>query len=209
MVRVFLTTSFNNGQKTSQTTNAQINRRVTHDATTTDQAAIMFANVTTKYAKVQGYYCGNICFDVFVKLFLLGGMCGRDVWNKGDILYKQKVLEFRVDRVRYKESTPLNDDDDDDDDDESNPSSGNSKPVTMMKNISADWLKSEIEKLEEVYEAEVQVSTGLVLVEVKTRRVESIMVLRATISNLVDRNGAPLGAKFIQEHTEPRDCFCC
>jgi hypothetical protein len=79
----------------------------------------------------------------------------------------------------------------------------------MMKNISADWLKSEIEKLEEVYEAEVQVSTGLVLVEVKTRRVESNMVLRATISNLVDRNGAPLGAKFIQEHTEPRDCFCC
>ena len=185
-----------------------INRRVTLDATTTDQDyAIMFAYATTKYTKGQGYYCGNICFDVFVKLFLLGGMCGRDVWRKGDILYKQLVLEFRVDRVRYKESTPLNDDDDDDDG--NNPSSGNSKPVTMMKNISADWLKSEIEKLEEVYEAEVQVSTGLVLVEVKTRRVESIMVLRATISNLVDRNGAPLGAKFIQEHTEPRDCFCC
>ena len=169
----------------------------------------MFANVTTKYAKGQGYYCGNICFDVFVKMFLLGGMCGRDVWRKGDILYKQLVLEFKVDCVRYKESTPINDNNDDDDDDENNPSSGNSKPVTMMKNISADWLKSEIEKLEEVYEAEVQVSTGLVLVEMKTRRVESIMVLRATISNLVDRNGAPLGAKFIQEHTEPRDCFCC
>jgi hypothetical protein len=196
-------------QKTSQTTNAKINRRVTHDATTNDVYAIMFANVTTKYAKGQGYYCGNICFDVFVKMFLLGGMCGRDVWRKGDILYKQLVLEFKVDRVRYKESTPINDNNDDDDDDENNPSSGNSKPVTMMKNISADWLKSEIEKLEEVYEAEVQVSTGLVLVEVKTRRVESIMVLRATISNLVDRNGAPLGAKFIQEHTEPRDCFCC
>ena len=190
-------------QKTSSTTNAKINRRVTHDATTNDQDyAIMFANVTTKYAKGQGYYCGNICFDVFMKLFVLGGMCGRDVWNKGDILYKQLVLEFKVDRVRYKESTPINDDG-------NNPSSGNSKPVTMMKNISADWLKSEIEKLEEVYEAEVQVSTGLVLVEVKTRRVESNMVLRATISNLVDRNGAPLGAKFIQEHTEPRDCFCC
>ena len=197
-------------QKTASTTNAKINRRVTHDATTNDQDyAIMFANVTTKYAKGQGYYCGNICFDVFMKLFVLGGMCGRDVWNKGDILYKQLVLEFKVDRVRYKESTPINDNDDDDDDDENNPSSGNSKPVTMMKNISADWLKSEIEKLEEVYEAEVQVSTGLVLVEVKTRRVESNMVLRATISNLVDRNGAPLGAKFIQEHTEPRDCFCC
>jgi hypothetical protein len=196
-------------QKTSQTTNAKINRRVTHDATTNDVYAIMFANVTTKYAKGQGYYCGNICFDVFVKMFLLGGMCGRDVWRKGDILYKQLVLEFKVDRVRYKESTPINDNNDDDDDDENNPSSGNSKPVTMMKNISADWLKSEIEKLEEVYEAEVQVSTGLVLVEVKARRVESIMVLRATISNLVDRNGAPLGAKFIQEHTEPRDCFCC
>ena len=197
-------------QKTSSTTNAKINRRVTHDATTNDQDyAIMFANVTTKYVKGQGYYCGNICFDVFMKLFVLGGMCGRDVWRKGDILYKQLVLEFKVDRVRYKESTPINDNDDDDDDDENNPSSGNSKPVTMMKNISADWLKSEIEKLEEVYEAEVQVSTGLVLVEVKTRRVESIMVLRATISNLVDRNGAPLGAKFIQEHTEPRDCFCC
>ena len=197
-------------QKTSSTTNAKINRRVTHDATTNDQDyAIMFANVTIKYAKGQGYYCGNICFDVFMKLFVLGGMCGRDVWRKGDILYKQLVLEFKVDRVRYKESTPINDDDDDDDDDGNNPSSGNSKPVTMMKNISADWLKSEIEKLEEVYEAEVQVSTGLVLVEVKTRRVESIMVLRATISNLVDRNGAPLGAKFIQEHTEPRDCFCC
>ena len=198
-------------QKTPQTTTAKIiNRRVTHDATTTDQDyAIMFANVTTKYAKGHGYYCGNICFDVFMKLFVLGGMCGRDVWNKGDILYKQLVLEFKVDRVRYKESTPINDNNDDDDDDENNPSSGNSKPVTMMKNISADWLKSEIEKLEEVYEAEVQVSTGLVLVEVKTRRVESNMVLRATISNLVDRNCAPLGAKFIQEHTEPRDCFCC
>ena len=187
----------------------KLNRRVTHDATTTDQDySIMFAFATTKYVKEQGYYCGSICFDVFMKLFVLGGMCGRDVWRKGDILYKQKVLEFRVDRVRYKESTPLNDNDDDDDDG-NNPSSGNSKPLTMMKNISADWLKSEIEKLEEVYEAEVQVSTGLVLVEVKTRRVESIMVLRATISNLVDRNGAPLGAKFIQEHTEPRDCFCC
>ena len=57
----------------------------------------------------------------------------------------------------------INDNNDDDDDDENNPSSGNSKPVTMMKNISADWLKSEIEKLEEVYEAEVQVSTGLCL----------------------------------------------
>ena len=167
-----------------------------------------FAFATTKYTR-EHYYCGNICFDGFMKLFVLGGMCGRDVWRKGDILYKQKVLEFRVDRVRYKESTPINDNNDDDDDDGNNPSSGNSKPLTMMKNISADWLKSEIEKLEEVYEAEVQVSTGLVLVEVKTRRVESIMVLRATISNLVDRNGAPLGAKFIQEHTEPRDCFCC
>ena len=167
-----------------------------------------FAFATTKYTR-EHYYCGSICFDGFMKLFVLGGMCGRDVWNKGDILYKQLVLEFKVDRVRYKESTPINDNDDDDNDDENNPSSGNSKPVTMMKNISADWLKSEIEKLEEVYEAEVQVSTGLVLVEVKTRRVESIMVLRATISNLVDRNGAPLGAKFIQEHTQPRDCFCC
>ena len=104
-------------QKTSQTTNAKINRRVTHDATTNDQDyAIMFANVTTKYAKGQGYYCGNIFFDVFVKLFVLGGMCGRDVWRKEDILYKQLVLEFRVDRVRYKESTPINDNDDDDDD---------------------------------------------------------------------------------------------
>ena len=62
-----------------------------------------FASVPAKFAREQGYYCNNICFDVFVKCFLLGGVCGRDVWNKGDMLYRQKVLEFKVDRVRYTE----------------------------------------------------------------------------------------------------------
>ena len=47
-----------------------------------------FANVPAKFAREQGYYCNNICFDVFVKCFLLGGVCGRDVWNKGDMLYR-------------------------------------------------------------------------------------------------------------------------
>ena len=78
-----------------------------------------FANVPVKFAREQGYYCNNICFDVFVKCFLL-----------------------------------------------------------------------------------------VVLVEIKPSRMELKMVLRATIANLVDTKGVQIGAKFIQEHTEPRDCCC-
>ena len=154
----------------------------------------MWGNVSVKYKRDHGYYCNNICFDAFVKMFLLGGICGRDVWLKGEILYKQRVFEFRVDRVRYLE-----------------PKTSNEKATEekAVKSVSADWIKSEIEKLEEVYECEVQTSTGLVWVEVKPRRLEKLMVLRATISNLVDADGAPIGAKFVQEHADPRDCFCC
>jgi hypothetical protein len=66
-------------------------------------------------------------------MFLLGGICGRDVWLKGEILYKQRVFEFRVDRVRYLE-----------------PKTSNEKATEekAVKSVSADWIKSEIEKLE-------------------------------------------------------------
>ena len=149
---------------------------------------------SVKYQRDHGYYCNNICFDAFVKLFLLGGICGRDVWLKGEILYKQRVMEFSVERVRYQE-----------------PKTSNEKATEekAVKSVSADWIKDEIEKLEEVYECDVHTSTGLIWVEVKPRRLEKLMVLRATISNLVDADGVPIGAKFVQEHTEPRDCFCC
>ena len=112
-----------------------------------------FANVPAKFAREQGYYCNNICFDVFVKCFLLGGVCGRDVWNKGDMLYRQKVLEFKVDRVRYTEQETAE----------------KTTPRTSELNkINAEWLKAEIEKLEAVYECEVRTGTGVVLVEIRS-----------------------------------------
>ena len=152
-----------------------------------------FASVPAKFAREQGYYCNNICFDVFVKCFLLGGVCGRDVWNKGDMLYRQKVLEFKVDRVRYTEQETAE----------------KTTPRTSELNkINAEWLKAEIEKLEGVYECEVRTGTGIVLVEIRSLRLELKMVLRATIANLVDTKGVQIGAKYIQEHTEPRDCCC-
>jgi len=69
-------------------------------------------------------------------------------------------------------------------------------------------LKAEIEKLEAVYECEVRTGTGVVLVEIRSLSLELKMVLKATIANLVDTKGVQIGAKFIQEHTEPRDCCC-
>ena len=109
------------------------------------------------------------------------------------MLYRQKVLEFKVDRVRYTEQETAE----------------KTTPRTSELNkINAEWLKAEIEKLEAVYECEVRTGTGVVLVEIRSLSLELKMVLKATIANLVDTKGVQIGAKFIQEHTEPRDCCC-